>query len=71
MAAEAVAGGGLGLEHAVALLGTAVIAAPLFRRLGLGSVLGYLAAGLVIGPFGMGHLPRSRERSCTSPNSAW
>src|SRR5690606_23689813 len=27
---------------------------PLFRRLGLGSVLGYLAAGLVIGPFGIG-----------------
>ena len=54
MAAEAVADGGLGLEHAVALLGTAVIAAPLFRRLGLGSVLGYLAAGLVIGPFGIG-----------------
>jgi len=45
---------GLGLEHAVALLATAVIAAPLFRRLGLGSVLGYLAAGLVIGPFGIG-----------------
>jgi glutathione-regulated potassium-efflux system protein KefB len=54
MAAEAVADGGLGLEHAVALLGTAVIAAPLFRRLGLGSVLGYLAAGLVIGPYGIG-----------------
>lgn len=54
MAAEAAADGGLGLEHAVALLATAVIAAPLFRRLGLGSVLGYLAAGLVIGPFGLG-----------------
>jgi glutathione-regulated potassium-efflux system protein KefB len=54
MAAEAVADGGLGLEHAVALLATAVVAAPLFRRLGLGSVLGYLAAGLVIGPFGLG-----------------
>lgn len=52
MAAEAA--GGLGLEHAVALLATAVVAAPLFRRLGLGSVLGYLAAGLVIGPFGLG-----------------
>jgi glutathione-regulated potassium-efflux system protein KefB len=25
-----------------------------FRRLGLGSVLGYLAAGLVVGPFGLG-----------------
>ena len=27
---------------------------PIFKRLGLGSVLGYLAAGLVIGPFGLG-----------------
>ncbi len=27
---------------------------PLFKRLGLGSVLGYLAAGLAIGPFGFG-----------------
>jgi glutathione-regulated potassium-efflux system protein KefB len=42
------------LGHAVALLAAAVVAAPLFRRLGLGSVLGYLAAGLVIGPFGLG-----------------
>ncbi|MDY6945142.1 MAG: monovalent cation:proton antiporter-2 (CPA2) family protein [Pseudomonadota bacterium] len=42
------------LIHAVALLGAAVIAVPLFRRLGLGSVLGYLAAGLLIGPFGFG-----------------
>ena len=39
--------------HVVALLGAAVIAVPLFKRAGLGSVLGYLAAGLVIGPFGL------------------
>ncbi len=32
------------------LLGGAVLAAPLFRKLGLGTVLGYLAAGIVIGP---------------------
>lgn len=32
------------------LLGGAVIAAPIFRKLGLGTVLGYLAAGVVIGP---------------------
>lgn len=44
---------GFGLGHAVILLGAGVAAVPLFRRLGLGSVLGYLAAGLVIGPFGM------------------
>ncbi|SFQ64796.1 monovalent cation:H+ antiporter-2, CPA2 family [Nitratireductor indicus] len=32
------------------LLGGAVIAAPLFKRIGLGTILGYLAAGIVIGP---------------------
>ena len=53
MAAEAVADGGLGLEHAVALLAAGVVAAPIFLRLGLGSVLGYLAAGLAIGPYGL------------------
>jgi glutathione-regulated potassium-efflux system protein KefB len=44
---------GIGIGQTVALLATAVIAVPLFRRLGLGSVLGYLAAGLVIGPHGL------------------
>jgi len=42
------------LVSVVALLGAAVVAIPMFRRLGLGSVLGYLAAGLAIGPFGLG-----------------
>ncbi|MDE1994472.1 MAG: monovalent cation:proton antiporter-2 (CPA2) family protein, partial [Rhizobiaceae bacterium] len=32
------------------LLGGAVITAPIFKKLGLGTVLGYLAAGVVIGP---------------------
>jgi glutathione-regulated potassium-efflux system protein KefB len=50
MAAEHGAGE---LVRVVALLGAAVVAVPLFRRLGLGSVLGYLAAGLAIGPFGL------------------
>ncbi len=40
----------------VILLGAAVIAVPIFRRIGLGSALGYLAAGLAIGPFGLGQL---------------
>jgi glutathione-regulated potassium-efflux system protein KefB len=44
---------GLALGQAVALLTAGVAAVPLFRRLGLGSVLGYLAAGLAIGPFGL------------------
>jgi glutathione-regulated potassium-efflux system protein KefB len=49
------------LINVVVLLGAAVVAVPLFKRLGLGSVLGYLAAGLVIGPFGIGFFsdPRS------------
>jgi glutathione-regulated potassium-efflux system protein KefB len=42
-----------GLGEAIILLGTAVIAVPIFRRLGLGSVLGYLSAGLIIGPYGL------------------
>src|SRR5262245_48810487 len=44
MAAETVGDAGLG--YAVALLAAGVVAAPIFLRLGLGSVLGYLAAGL-------------------------
>ena len=41
------------LVSVVTLLGAAVIAVPLFKRLGLGAVLGYLAGGLAIGPFGL------------------
>ena len=37
-------------NEALLLLGGAVVAAPLFKRLGLGTVLGYIAAGIVIGP---------------------
>lgn len=36
----------------VVLLAAAVVAVPIFKRIGLGSVLGYLIAGLIIGPFG-------------------
>ena len=35
-------------------LAAAVIAVPVFRRLGLGAVLGYLAAGVAVGPRGLG-----------------
>ncbi|HUH76232.1 MAG TPA: monovalent cation:proton antiporter-2 (CPA2) family protein, partial [Devosia sp.] len=49
-----VAGHGVDLFPIVALLGAAVIAVPLFKRVGLGSVLGYLAAGLWLGPSGIG-----------------
>ncbi len=52
-AAEAAAHG-VDLIPVVALLGAAVIGVPLFKRIGLGSVLGYLAAGLLLGPSGIG-----------------
>ena len=38
------------LVHGFIYLAAAVIAVPLAKRLGLGSVLGYLIAGVVIGP---------------------
>lgn len=38
----------------VVLLGSAVVAVPLFRRLGLGSVLGYFTGGLLVGPSVLG-----------------
>ncbi len=46
------AAGGEQLVQVVALLAAGVVAVPLFKKLGLGSVLGYLAAGVAIGPFG-------------------
>lgn len=49
------------LISVVTLLGAAVIAVPLFKRLGLGSILGYLAAGLAIGPFGFGFFADSES----------
>ena len=50
------AAGGLGsaIGPAVALMAAAVVAVPLFRRLGLGSVLGYFAAGALVGPSALG-----------------
>jgi CPA2 family monovalent cation:H+ antiporter-2/glutathione-regulated potassium-efflux system protein KefB len=42
------------LRTLIVLLAAAAIAVPLSRRAGLGSVLGYLVAGVVIGPHGLG-----------------
>ncbi len=41
------------LETLVALLAATAIAVPISRRLGFGSILGYLIAGVVIGPSGL------------------
>lgn len=40
--------------QAFVYLAAAVIAVPIAKRFGLGSVLGYLLAGVAIGPFGIG-----------------
>jgi glutathione-regulated potassium-efflux system ancillary protein KefC/glutathione-regulated potassium-efflux system protein KefB len=42
------------LEMAVIYLAAAIVAVPIAKRLGLGSVLGYLLAGILIGPFLLG-----------------
>ncbi|MFN3687021.1 cation:proton antiporter [Salinarimonas sp.] len=42
------------LPQAIAFLVAAIVAPPLFKRLGFGTAVGYLAAGLAIGPSGLG-----------------
>ncbi|MES2939894.1 MAG: glutathione-regulated potassium-efflux system protein KefC [Pseudomonadota bacterium] len=42
------------LVNSLIYLGAAVFAVPLSKYLGLGSIIGYLAAGIAIGPWGLG-----------------
>jgi len=46
------------LEEVALFLAATVIAVPLFRRLRLSAVLGYLASGMLIGPWGLGLVTR-------------
>ncbi len=41
------------LSEFLVFVGASVVLVPLFQKLGFGSVLGYLIAGLVVGPFGL------------------
>lgn len=41
------------INQSLFFIASAVILVPIFQRLGLGSILGYLVAGIVIGPFGL------------------
>jgi monovalent cation:proton antiporter-2 (CPA2) family protein len=41
------------LSEFLVFIGSPVLFLPLFQRLGFGSVLGYLIAGIIVGPFGM------------------
>ncbi|NWG21094.1 MAG: cation:proton antiporter [Chloroflexi bacterium] len=49
------------LFQAFVYLAAAVVAVPLAKRFGLGSVLGYLLAGVAIGPFGLGFVGQEGE----------
>ncbi len=51
----------LGIREALLFLAVVVVAVPLFKRLGLGSVLGYLVAGVLIGPHGLKLIPDVEE----------
>lgn len=47
--------------NALVYLAAAVIAVPLAKRLGLGSVLGYLIAGICIGPWGIALITNAQD----------
>jgi monovalent cation:proton antiporter-2 (CPA2) family protein len=49
------------LADILALLAAAVVAVPLAHRLGLGSVIGYLVAGALLGPWGLGIIEQVSE----------
>jgi glutathione-regulated potassium-efflux system protein KefB len=49
------------LRDGVILLGAAMFFVTLFRHFGLGAVLGYLVAGALIGPDGLGLVARAED----------
>lgn len=49
------------LVEAVVFLAAAVLIVPVFRRIGLGSILGYLVAGVIIGPGLLGLIHEAEE----------
>jgi glutathione-regulated potassium-efflux system ancillary protein KefC len=49
------------LQNALIYLTAAVVAVPLSRLLGLGSIIGYLGAGIAIGPWGFGWVTQAQE----------
>ena len=61
MATETVDAAALVLRDGVILLGAALVFVMLFRRLGLGAVLGYLVAGALVGPDGLGLINATEE----------
>ncbi len=58
------------LIQALIYLGSAALIVPIAVRLGLGSVLGYLIAGCIIGPWGL-RLVTMPNLFCTLPRLGW
>lgn len=44
------------LQNALIYLGTALVCVPISKKLGIGSVLGYLIGGILVGPFVLGFI---------------
>ena len=49
------------LQESIIYLLAAIISVPISKRLGFGSVLGYLVAGIIIGPFGFGFIHEAQH----------
>ena len=58
------------LKDLMLFLATAGVVAPIFARLRVGSTLGFLAAGVILGPHGLGALAPSVSRSLTPGRAA-
>lgn len=41
------------IQQALVFIGSSIVLVPIFKRLGFGSVLGYLIAGIIVGPYGL------------------
>ena len=57
---------GSALQLIVVLLLATVIAVPVAKRLRLGAVIGYLAAGVIIGPWALDLVPHPEDISHVS-----
>ncbi|HMO63413.1 MAG TPA: monovalent cation:proton antiporter-2 (CPA2) family protein [Ferruginibacter sp.] len=49
------------LQNALIYLGSAIVCVPLAKKMGIGSVLGYILAGILIGPFVFGFVGHEGE----------
>lgn len=49
------------LQDALIYLGTAIIFVPVAKKLGIGSVLGYIIGGVIVGPYALGLIGHEGE----------